>query len=95
MLESTSVVFVVKPDCWGCRDVLEASLDPLAQCAVYFVAAQRDDEWSQLRHEVIVAPEWLAAADVRFPPVYLYIRDGVVEQEGAFLDIAHVAAELP
>jgi len=97
-LGSPCLVLVVKPNCDGCRDALASDLQPLDGVAIVAVSptAGAPGEWDSARVEVVVAPEFLEALDVRFPPVYLLVdaARGRVLTEGVLFDAVQVASEV-
>jgi hypothetical protein len=96
-LAGPTLLVVVKPGCDGCRPFV---LDELVELegvplVVLSPVAAPPDEWARARREILVAPEALAALEVRFPPVYLLVDParGVLA-EGTLFDPAQVAAEI-
>jgi len=93
-----TLVVAIKPDCDGCRDFAESSLEDFAGLDVVLVAAEdeRNNEWRDVGHEIVVAPELLAQLDVRWPPFYVLI-DADAERvlvEGVVFGPGQVAEEI-
>lgn len=93
-----TLVVAIKPDCDGCRDFLESSLDEFGELEVLLVSAQFDprNEWKDSRHEIVVAPDLLSLLEIRWPPFYVLIdpRVGTVLVEGVVFGPGQVAQEI-
>ncbi|MFI5034790.1 MAG: hypothetical protein ACHQFZ_01115 [Acidimicrobiales bacterium] len=93
-----TLVVAVKASCDGCRDFVHGPLEELAGVRVVVVSANDDGapEWARAVREVLVAPELLAALDVRWPPFYVLVDPAGprVVTEGVVFSPAQVAAEI-
>lgn len=93
-----TLVVAVKGRCDGCRDFVFSSLDELRGVDVVIVAATELDleEFADAPREVLVAPEVLAALNIRWPPFYVLIdpRTANVLVEGVVFAPAQVALEI-
>jgi len=93
-----TLVVAIKPQCDGCRAFAEARLEEFEGLDVLLVTAQDDvdNEWADVRHEIVIAPELLHQLDVRWPPFYVLIDadSGMVLVEGVVFGPAQVADEI-
>jgi len=99
-LRAMSLVIAMKTSCDGCRSFVESDLEDLKQLPVdvVFVSASGDDtgEWSNARHEIVIAPKLLKELNVRWPPFYVLIDAATarVVVEGVVFGPAQVAEEI-
>lgn len=93
-----TLVVAIKPLCDGCRAFGESSLEEFADLDVLLVATQdqQDDEWRDIQHEIVLAPELLTQLDVRWPPFYVLIdaNTNMVLAEGVVFGPSQVAEEI-
>jgi hypothetical protein len=98
VFDHLTLVVAVKAGCDGCRDFLFSDLHELAGVTVVVASASDDGaaEWSGAARPVVVAPQLLAALDVRWPPFYVLVDpDGPrVVAEGVVFSAAQVAKEI-
>ncbi len=97
-LTSLTLLIVIKSNCDGCREFLHAELDEFAGLEIVFVSGTEDTdhEWNDSRRPVLIAPDVLAALDVRWPPMYVLIDPvaNAVRVEGVLFGPSQVAAEI-
>jgi hypothetical protein len=93
-----TLVVALKPECDGCRLFAESNLEEFSGLNVVLVSAEgeRNNEWCDVDHEIIVAPELLDQLDVRWPPYYALIdsRTSSVLVEGVVFGPRQVADEI-
>ena len=94
----TTLVVAIKTRCDGCRDFVNAPLEELNGVSVVIVSATNDEsgEWTNSRHEILVAPELLVELGIRWPPFYVVIdaTAGEVITEGVVFGPSQVAQEI-
>lgn len=93
-LDHEALLFAVKPGCFSCQSVMSDAAQHFPSLQILFVAGEDAAEWELTPHAVHVAPQFLEVAEVKFPPVYLLVRDGLVVAEGALLSSAQVKDEI-
>jgi hypothetical protein len=97
-LTGLTLLVVIKAHCDGCRAFLDADLGEFAGLDVVFVSGAEDteNEWTNPRRPVLIAPDVLLALDVRWPPFYVLIDPvaKVVRGEGVLFGPSQVAAEI-
>lgn len=97
-LEALTLIVAIKSSCDGCHDFVHSDLDELSGVAVIVVSAggDPDGEWTNAVQRVIVAPQTLAALDIRWPPFYVLV-DPLMKRivtEGVVFAPAQVAREI-
>lgn len=97
-LDERTLIVAIKSSCDGCHAFVHSALDELKNVPVVIVSATKDlnHEWAHAPQAVIVAPDFLAALDIRWPPTYVLIdpRRHEVVSEGVLFSPAQVAAEI-
>jgi hypothetical protein len=97
-LQGLTLIAAVKPHCDGCRDFIFGDLHELAALDVIVVSASASDdgEWEGALQPVLVAPEALAALDVRSAPHYVLVDPSAkrVVTEGVLFSPVQVASEI-
>ncbi|MHB1250613.1 MAG: hypothetical protein ACYC0I_00585 [Acidimicrobiales bacterium] len=93
-----TLVVAVKPQCDGCRDFVNATLEEFASIELVIVSAtgDGDGEWAQSHHPILIAPTLMEQLDVRWPPFYVVIDAATSEivSEGVVFGAAQVAEEI-
>lgn len=93
-----TLVVAVKPACDGCAEFVVGELAELRGVRVVVVTAspEGDAEWAASARPVLVAPQLLAALDVRSAPFYvLVLPEGpTIVAEGSVFSPAQVAGEI-
>lgn len=97
-IDRWTLLVAIKPSCDGCRDFVHSSLEELSDVDVVIVSGAEalDGEWSGAIQNVAVAPDLLAALDLRWPPTYILIdpdRASIVA-EGVVFTALQVAEEI-
>lgn len=95
-LDQMTLVVAVKPQCDGCRDFVNGDLSELGGVEVVIVSATSSEEWIDADHEVLLAPEFMSALDIRSAPFYVLIEPvgRRVVTEGVVFGPSQVAAEI-
>jgi hypothetical protein len=96
-LAQLTLLVAIKHQCDGCREFVRSPLSELEGQRVIVVSAtdDPDGEWVGSSQPVLVAPDVLAALDIRWPPFYVLIDPASrrVVTEGVVFDAAQVARE--
>ena len=96
--EGLTLVVAIKPSCDGCRDFVFSPLDELRHVAIVVISASSEvnGEWRGAARPIVVAPELVAALDIRWPPCYVLVdpEAGRVVTEGVVLGPSQVALEI-
>ena len=96
-LTGPTLVVAIKHHCDGCREFVHSPLSEFEGQRVLVVSATDDPEgeWAGSLQPVLVAPDALAALDIRWPPFYVLIdpESRSVVTEGVVFDAAQVARE--
>jgi hypothetical protein len=96
-LAEPTLLVAIKHQCDGCREFVHSPLSELEGQRVVIVSAtdDPDGEWAGSLQPVLVAPDVLAALDIRWPPFYVLIdpESRRVVTEGVVFDSAQVALE--
>jgi hypothetical protein len=97
-LVGLTLIVAVKQNCDGCRDFIFSELHELSSVPVLILSATGDDndEWTNARQHVIVAPQMLQELDIRWPPFYVLVdpEQRLVVTEGVVFGPAQVAKEI-
>ncbi len=91
-LSGRHLIVAVKPDCDGCRSMLDATSDDVAGLPMVFLAAQHSDEWRD--REVLVSPGALEELGITWPPFYVVVDSGRIVGEGVVFGPRQVAEEI-
>jgi hypothetical protein len=97
-LDGLTLIVAIKQSCDGCRDFVNSTLDELNDVAVLILSDTDDTrgEWDNAVQPILVAPEALAALDIRWPPFYVLVDPAQrrVVTEGVVFGPTQVASEI-
>lgn len=97
-LSSPTLIVAVKQDCEGCRGFVLSDLDEFVGLRVIVVSATEDvaGQWRGAPQPVLIAPEFLRALEIRWPPFYVLIDPDArrVLVEGVVFGPSQVAQEV-
>ncbi len=92
------LIVAAKPDCDGCRALLESEPSAFGPVPVLVVGAEATDEpwWHESALPVIISPSLMAAMDIRWPPFWVLVdgESGRVLNEGVPFGPEHIAKEI-
>lgn len=98
ILKHPTLIVAIKSNCDGCVAFVNSTLEELNGQPVIIVSATDDleGEWVNARRQILVAPEFLEALGVKWPPFYLLIDPaaGRVVTEGVVFGPGQVANEI-
>ena len=98
VIDVPTLIVAIKPRCDGCRDFIHSPLTEFEGLRVVVVSATRatNGEWDDALQTVVVAPEFLSALDVRWPPCYVLVDPQThrVVLEGVVFGPSQVAQEI-